>query len=402
MASLTFSGYGDSLVGRTVSNRVLRWSTENGSTIADQQLTDFTGPVAIARDADFVVGERGADGLVIWDLAANSLRHRLEAGEGGVSALAISPAGRFIAGAPTDTPEQVNIWDATSGQLLVVLEVPGDAKCELHFAEDEHSLTVVDTSGKLSVWEIPFKLPLGTFQLPGGIAAPYAVNPDGSRVATVADTTITIARIPSDYARPEPIEASLRMYTVSSPMELVLEHTMETYSAETGSAGDEPAMPADDPSGEPTPEPPPEASSEATAEAPSRGETAAPTLDSEAAEELETTTGDDSEQGIAKVPVLFGTNRASAAGAQWREYFAGFFFTWLSCLLYLLLVVAMIFAGMMFDRRAVRRTAAGFLVLLIILAQFTLSSNRATDFKCSAMNFKGALTTSEFNMAVAS
>ena len=371
---MDFGDDGSSLIGRTATNQVIRWSTDDGSTITSQQLTDFVGPVAIAPDADFAVGEHVPDGLVIWDLATNSLRRPLESADGGASAVAISPSGRLIAGAPTLNQEKVNVWDAASGQLLLVLDVPGDSKRVLQFAADDQLLTVVDASGLVSVWEVPFKLPLGSFQLPAGVGQPYAVNSDGSQVATSADMSVTISPIESEYPRPERSEPAHPTFIISAPME---------HHADTWVEPDEPRIAEEQPAEEPTAEAPAEeapaeeapaaeepteeeSAEESAEEAPDEeaadegptGEmrrddhTAAPVLDSAEPEEEEPAAPGASAKKITDVPVLFGTNRARDRGVTWRAYFAGFFFTWLSCVVYALFIVAVMVGGLAFGKRA--------------------------------------------------
>ena len=84
-------------------------------------LTGHTGRVkALAVDpAGQWLASAGEDATVrIWDSDTGAERHRLTGHTGGVTALAVDPAGRWLASAGEDAT--VRIWDVDTGRRTAI------------------------------------------------------------------------------------------------------------------------------------------------------------------------------------------------------------------------------------------------------------------------------------------
>ena len=86
-----------------------------------------------------LVASAGRDGrVVVWDIEAGRVRHRLEAHRGEALALAIAPGGGTLASGGED--RAIRLWDVASGRLLRVLEGHRDAVRALDFSPDGKTL----------------------------------------------------------------------------------------------------------------------------------------------------------------------------------------------------------------------------------------------------------------------
>src|SRR3972149_2383151 len=198
LTHLEFKSTGDELIGLTESNQVIRWSLDDGEVFATRDVPKFSGPTALAADAELAVGLDDSDGLVVWDFARQVVRSTLEAGGEPIACVAVSRTGRYVAAAAIAEPEQVRLWDASAGHCLRTLRVDGQTKDSLRFTEDDESLIVTDVGGVVSIWQVATGAPLGRVEVPESARQTFAVDARGEKIAMQQpDGTIALSDIES-------------------------------------------------------------------------------------------------------------------------------------------------------------------------------------------------------------
>jgi WD40 repeat protein len=131
----------------------------------------------------------------IWDPNTGTTLQLLKAPSLPVRVLAWSPDGRQLAalasrGGTQARPQEVTIWDLTTGQMVThfVLESATGAesvsdKSHLVFSPDNQRLTV-GSKGRMCIWDAKTGKELQA--LPDSVIGPVAWHPDGRRLATLA------------------------------------------------------------------------------------------------------------------------------------------------------------------------------------------------------------------------
>jgi WD40 repeat protein len=120
-----------------VRTGALVWAVASGHDTMGQLYAEIHS-VAFAPGGK-LVASAGRDGrVVVWDIEAGRLRHRLEAHRGEALALAIAPGGGTLASGGED--RAIRLWDLASGRLLRVLQGHRDAVRALTFSPDGKTL----------------------------------------------------------------------------------------------------------------------------------------------------------------------------------------------------------------------------------------------------------------------
>ena len=90
----------------------------------------------------------GQDGVVrLWDADTGELSEELPSTDRPLRTAALSPDGRWVAGAAW---QRVPVWDADAGELVRELDVPG---MSVAFSPDAEQLAVAGDDGTASLWE---------------------------------------------------------------------------------------------------------------------------------------------------------------------------------------------------------------------------------------------------------
>ncbi|NJN16422.1 MAG: hypothetical protein HC822_09190 [Oscillochloris sp.] len=175
----------------TIGNSDLRlWNALNGATPAVVPGSD-DGFSALAFSPDGAILAVGDNAGLIGLYAVDALRAdptsapelELAGHEDAIARLRFSPDGSRIAGASDDTT--VRVWDAASGEELLVLEGFGDWVYGLAFSPDGSRIAAGDQAGLLIIWDSD-----GNAVTQIEVGSPVnglAYSPDGAILAVAAD-----------------------------------------------------------------------------------------------------------------------------------------------------------------------------------------------------------------------
>lgn len=194
---LIFSADGSLLVPKAGPNpkvwdtktRKILWEINRGERgRIDSVIFSPDGQTLAIGDMDGSIKLRGAkSGALVW-----AGKH-----DGRVYALAFSPDGKFLASGvggcgPADKP--LKLWDAETGELLRMLDVPGDYVNRVVFSPD--GKTLVSSGGKdndIQLWDTETGALLRTLTGHSDIVFSVAFSPDGKLLATGSwDTTVRL------------------------------------------------------------------------------------------------------------------------------------------------------------------------------------------------------------------
>lgn len=127
----------------------------------------------------------GQSGAFLWDPAAATVRHRLEAHTGFVSVLAFSPDSRALLTAGRD--EVIHCWDTDSGALIRSYIGHSGEITGVFFAPKGDTFVSCSLDGTTRVWDFETGAQLHSLVVTGTWINAVAFAPDGKHVATVAN-----------------------------------------------------------------------------------------------------------------------------------------------------------------------------------------------------------------------
>lgn len=135
-------------------------------------------------------GERLATGSldqtwILWDAATGEELQRVNSDSLEVESLAWSPDGKRLATGTGDNTAKV--WDAASGELLLTLRGHTNAVLSVAWSPDGNRLTTASWDHSIKVWDVGPPKELAVIDGTG--RTPFALSPDGKRLATVTDET---------------------------------------------------------------------------------------------------------------------------------------------------------------------------------------------------------------------
>ncbi len=123
----------------------------------------------------------------IWDLTTGGMLQELHSPEPILSAVAISPDGKWLASTSLHR-EKIFVWDLSSGRLTHSRVVGFGPTTELHFADDGNTLICTDWVGLGKIWDLKRGGETRTVEIHTRVFAPevaqYAWSRSGRIVAT--------------------------------------------------------------------------------------------------------------------------------------------------------------------------------------------------------------------------
>ncbi|MDX2287174.1 MAG: hypothetical protein NW241_23625 [Bacteroidia bacterium] len=141
-------------------------------------------PLAIAYAADgSAIATAGRDSsILIWDLASQTVRRRLQLHRGIVITLAWSPDGQYLASGGTDG--RVLISDAASGELHLDGRAHGSDVTAVAFHPDSYLMASCAADGSIAIWDVASATRLSLIQT-GKLQQKLQFAQDGSHLYTV-------------------------------------------------------------------------------------------------------------------------------------------------------------------------------------------------------------------------
>jgi hypothetical protein len=170
------------LIARTDKGVVFRYPQNGG---IERELPAQAGEVealALASQARLLAsGNRGGE-VHLWDVLRGDLQATLHTPElPAIRALALSPGGDTVAAA--SGTEKLALWSARSGELLALLDAPGNIE-KLAFSADLRHLAGAGAE-QIMVWELsPDRL---AYSLDNTATLALAFSPDGSWLAAAGE-----------------------------------------------------------------------------------------------------------------------------------------------------------------------------------------------------------------------
>jgi WD40 repeat protein len=181
------------------------WNTRTGEESAKIQEpgAKYSACVAFNPDGTKLATGFGDRPVIQWDVATGMKKCQLLPSTGDKSlsafALAYSPDGKTLAVAHGGSPCAVNLWDAETGRLRLVLPDCDWLMTCLAFSRDGKFLaTGSEYDGKVRLWDASTGQPLRTFALTPwmGRIREVAFTPDGRRLVTLnGNGTVSVLRL---------------------------------------------------------------------------------------------------------------------------------------------------------------------------------------------------------------
>jgi RNA polymerase sigma factor (sigma-70 family) len=162
---LAFAPDGKTLYLGTGSGRILRWILSDG-----WALPDWPARGGMIADLFFRPGKSELvsagkyDGMIRrWDAATGNALSTTDAYAGEIS-VARTPDGRSIV--VLDSNGRLDVWDVATGRITKTLQTPGRAKHELLFTPDGKHLLIAAQTGPSTIWDLSAGKQVGEFAPP--------------------------------------------------------------------------------------------------------------------------------------------------------------------------------------------------------------------------------------------
>jgi WD40 repeat protein len=139
--------------------------------------TDFVSAVAVSPDGRFIVSGSRDRTVKVWDAQSGALLRSLKGHTDFVSAVAVSPDGRFIVSGSWD--RTVKVWDAQSGALLRSLKGHTDFVFAVAVSPDGRFIVSGSHDRTVKVWDAQSGALLRSLKGHTDFVSAVAVSPDG-------------------------------------------------------------------------------------------------------------------------------------------------------------------------------------------------------------------------------
>ena len=152
--------------------------------------TDFVSAVAVSPDGRFIVSGSQDRTVKVWDAQSGALLRSLK-GHTSVSAVAVSPDGCFIISGSWD--QTVKVWDAQSGALLRSLGGHTGPVLAVAVSSDGRFIVSGSWDGTVKVWDAQSGALLRSLKGHTDFVFDVAVSPDGRfLVSGLGDGTVKV------------------------------------------------------------------------------------------------------------------------------------------------------------------------------------------------------------------
>jgi WD40 repeat protein len=155
IAAIAFSPGGE--VWSIDDSGLLRQWSAGGRLLRRSFLSDLETLWAFSRDARFLAS--GNDDLILWDVNAGELLHRLPQ-QSWVTAVAFAPDGQTVASGHDDG--RVKIWDVASGKMVGEIAAHPKPVSAIRFHPSGHRLATAAEDCKVKLWDALTHQGLGT------------------------------------------------------------------------------------------------------------------------------------------------------------------------------------------------------------------------------------------------
>ena len=136
---------------------VTLWDTSTGKELGTvTHIKEDTTRLAFSANSRWLAAASDAGPVTVWDRDSRRPVAVLSGHLLSTTALAVSPDGHRLATGSLDK-DAVKLWDTSTWQELLTLEVPGGSLSELAFTSDGTRLLARTQSGDLLVWTAPLR-----------------------------------------------------------------------------------------------------------------------------------------------------------------------------------------------------------------------------------------------------
>jgi WD40 repeat protein len=161
---------------------IVLWDTATQTILARMEYPSSVWSLAFSPDGRWLVSAHGDGAIMLWDVAERRRAADFNEHGAGVRSVAYSRDGKWIASASED--RSIILWDAEHGRKEAVLLGHNTRVTAAAFAPDGTWLASCDQDGHVIIWDLARRQPRLTFNR-GGASYCIAVSPDGRWFATL-------------------------------------------------------------------------------------------------------------------------------------------------------------------------------------------------------------------------
>jgi WD40 repeat protein/serine/threonine protein kinase len=198
VGGLAFSTDGKLLVTGGIDRAVKVWDTTVDQEACALRGTRWSGSayVSFSPDGRYLAcaGARTTDGwdptVYVWDMGSPGRPRRFSGFQNWVSAVAISPTGRFLAASSEE--KTTRIWDLNTGKLVHILRGHNLGVTSLAWQPGDASLATAGKDGKVVRWNPADGRQIDVLDAGNHIVNSVTFSPDGQELATGIDGIVRI------------------------------------------------------------------------------------------------------------------------------------------------------------------------------------------------------------------